>query len=321
MYYSRLKGGYQELKMSKSGITSIGVIGLGTMGSGIAQVAAQSGFTTTAYDVSEQALARGTGIITKSLDRLAASYEKSAGEKGISRETRDIALGRLNTTTDLNALVDCDIIIEAAIEKADVKEALFRQLAGLGYTGLLASNTSSISITRLGAAFGTPERFIGMHFMNPVPMQQGVEIIRGLLTSDETYSTIINLCHDLGKTEIPAEDKAGFGINRMWIPFVNEAVRVVEEGVMAPDEVDKCTLCLGHKMGPLTTADYVGLDVILFICDVLAAEFGSAYIASPLLKRLVEAGQLGVKTGAGFYIWSDGKPGDVNPAVRRYRVK
>jgi 3-hydroxybutyryl-CoA dehydrogenase len=311
----------KEQAMSSSGIHKVGVIGLGTMGSGIAQVAAQSGFDTLAYDISDAALKRGTSIISKSLDRLVASFEKSAGQKGISAESRDVALGRLSTTTDLARLLDRDIIIEAALEKPDVKEALFCKLAELGYNGLMVSNTSSISITRLAAAYGKPELFMGMHFMNPVPLQQGVEIIRGLLTSDATYDAVVELCHAMDKVEIPAEDKAGFGINRMWIPFVNEAVRVVEEGVMAPNEADKCTLCLGHKMGPLTTADYVGLDVVLFICDVLAAEFGTAYMASPLLRRLVEAGQLGVKSGIGFYVWQDGKPVAVNPAVQRYRVK
>ena len=307
--------------MGKSGIERIGVIGIGTMGSGIAQVCAQCGFDTVVYDIGETVLDRGLGIIKKSLERLVASFDKSGGEKGISAEARDTALSRLRTVLSLSDLLDRDLIIEAAVEKADVKEELYQRLAGLGYDRLLVSNTSSISITRLAAAYGKPELFMGMHFMNPVAMQQGVEVIRGLLTSDETYKTIVALCHDLGKTEIPAEDKAGFGINRMWIPFVNEAVRVVEEGVMAPDEADKCTLCLGHRMGPLTTADYVGLDVILFICDVLVAEFGSAYRASPLLKRLVEAGQLGAKTGVGFYVWQDGKPVDVNPAVKRYRIK
>ncbi|MCH7472713.1 3-hydroxybutyryl-CoA dehydrogenase [bacterium] len=307
--------------MGESGLSKIGVIGIGAMGSGIAQVAAQGGFTTVVVDLSQEALERGMGVINKSLDRLVASYEKSGGEKGISAENRDVALGRLTTTTELKDLLDCGIIIEAIVEKAGVKEEVFRDLAGLGYDKLLASNTSSISITRLAAACAQPEKFMGMHFMNPVPLQRGVEIIRGLMTSDETYNTIAALCHDLGKVEIPAEDKAGFGINRMWIPFVNEAVRVVEEGVMAPDEADKCTLCLGHKMGPLTTADFVGLDVILFVCNVLEQEFGSAYKASPLLKRLVEAGQLGAKSGMGFYKWEAGKPAGVNPAVQRYRVK
>jgi 3-hydroxybutyryl-CoA dehydrogenase len=158
--------------------------------------------------------------------------------------------------------------------------------------------------------------------MNPVPIQPGVEIIRGLLTSDETHRRVVALTHELGKTDIPAEDKAGFGVNRMWVPFVNEAVRVVEEGVMTPDEADRATqLCLAHKMGPLMTADFVGLDVVLFICEVLREEFGSAYTASPLLKRLVEAGQLGAKSGAGFYLWEGGRSVGMNPAVLRYRTK
>jgi 3-hydroxybutyryl-CoA dehydrogenase len=162
---------------------------------------------------------------------------------------------------------------------------------------------------------------MGMHFMNPVPMQKGVEIIRGLATSDATYDTVVALCHDMGKIEIPAEDKAGFAINRMFVPFVNEAIRVVEEGIAAVDDVDKCTYCLGHKMGPLMTADYVGLDTMLFICEVIEEEFGSFYKPSPLLKRLVESGQLGAKTGSGFYTWEKYKAVGVNPDVARYRIK
>ena len=185
-------------------------------------------------------------------------------------------------------------------ERPELKEKINRKLAELGYDKILVSNTSGISITRLGAAYGKPEKFMGMHFMNPVPMQKGVEIIRGLATSDETYETVVALCHDLGKIEIAAEDKAGFAINRMFVPFVNEAIRVVEEGIASVDDVDKCTYCLGHKMGPLMTADYVGLDTMLFICEVLEEELGSFYKPSPLLKRLVESGQLGAKTGSGF---------------------
>jgi 3-hydroxybutyryl-CoA dehydrogenase len=157
--------------------------------------------------------------------------------------------------------------------------------------------------------------------MNPVPMQIGVEIIRGLGTSDETYDTVVKLAHDMGKVEIPAEDKAGFAINRMWVPFVNEAIRIVEEGIANVEDVDKCTLCLAHRMGPLMTADYVGLDTMLFICDVLEEEFGSSYKASPLLKRLVESGNLGQKSGMGFYKWDGFKADGVNPDVTRYRIK
>lgn len=303
-----------------SGLRRIGVVGIGTMGSGIAQVCATSGFQTVVVDSNADSLKRGTGNINASLERLVVSYEKTAGERGISREDRDSAAQRLKISPELSDLLNCDLVIEAIVEQYEAKAELYGKLAALGYSGMLASNTSSISITRLAGAYGRPEQFMGMHFMNPVPLQVGVEIIRGLLTSDATAATITALCRDLGKVEIPAEDKAGFGINRMWVPFVNEACRVVEEGVMSPDEADKCTLCLGHKMGPLTTADYVGLDVIAFVCDVLEAEFGSAYKASPLLRRLVEAGQLGVKSGRGFYEWEDGKPARVNPAVARYRI-
>jgi 3-hydroxybutyryl-CoA dehydrogenase len=307
--------------MSESGLGSIGVIGIGIMGSGITQVAAQSGFSTVVADINEEVLQRGMDTIHRSLDRLVKAYETSGGEKGISADARKETLARLSGSTTLEGLMGCDLIIEAAPEIPELKERINRDLAGLGYDKILATNTSGISITRLAATFGKPERFMGMHFMNPVPMQKGVEIIRGLQTADETYDTIVALCHDLGKIEIPAEDKAGFAINRMWVPFVNEAVRVVEEGIASVDDVDKCTLCLGHKMGPLMTADFVGLDTMLFIANVLENELGSAYRASPLLKRLVESGQLGAKTGRGFYVWEQFKAAGVNPDVARYRIK
>jgi len=307
--------------MSKSGLKKIGVIGVGTMGNGIAQVAAQSGFETIIMDVDASILERGVGTIARSLDRLVKAFEKSGGEKGITGEAKEEALGRLATTNNLGDLLDCDLIIEAVPEKPELKEKINRQLAELGYEKILCSNTSGISITRLGAAYGKPELFMGMHFMNPVPMQKGVEIIRGLGTSNTTYDTVVALCHDMDKIEIPAEDKAGFAINRMFVPFVNEAVRVVEEGIASVEDVDKCTYCLGHKMGPLMTADYVGLDTMLFICEVLEEEFGSFYKPSPLLKRLVESGQLGAKTGTGFYSWENYRAAGVNPDVARYRIK
>lgn len=307
--------------MAESGLSKIGVIGIGVMGNGITQVAAQSGFDTKVLDVNDDVLKRGMGIIEKNLDRMVAAYEKSEGAKGITAEQKAEALSRLTTTTKLSDLMDRDFIIEAAPELPHLKEGINRDIAKLGYDKLLVSNTSGISITRLAAAYGKPAQFMGMHFMNPVPMQQGVEIIRGLGTSDETYNTVVALCHDMGKIEIPAEDKAGFAINRMWVPFVNEAIRIVEEGVAAVEDVDKCTLCLGHRMGPLTTADFVGLDTMLFICNVLEEEFGSPYKASPLLKRLVESGQLGQKTGMGFYAWDGFKASGVNPDVARYRIK
>jgi 3-hydroxybutyryl-CoA dehydrogenase len=307
--------------MSESGLRKIGVIGIGTMGNGIAQVAAQSGFETVIMDVDASVLERGLGTIARSLDRLVKAFEKSGGEKGITAEAKEEAVGRLTTTSNVEDLLDCDLIIEAVPEKPELKEKINGQLAGLGYDKILCSNTSGISITRLGAAFGRPDLFMGMHFMNPVPMQKGVEIIRGLGTSDDTYATVVALCHDLGKIEIPAEDKAGFAINRMFVPFVNEAIRIVEEGIAGVEDVDKCTYCLGHKMGPLMTADYVGLDTMLFICEVIENEFGSFYKPSPLLKRLVESGQLGAKTGRGFYQWENYKAAGVNPDVARYRIR
>jgi 3-hydroxybutyryl-CoA dehydrogenase len=279
--------------MSESGLKKIGVIGIGTMGNGIAQVAAQSGFDVVVMDVDSSVLDRGLEAISRSLDRLVKAFEKSGGEKGITGEAKDEALGRVKTTSSLDDLLDCDLIIEAVPEKPELKEKINRELAEKGYDKILVSNTSGISITRLGAAYGKPDQFMGMHFMNPVPMQK----------------------------EIPAEDKAGFAINRMFVPFVNEAIRVVEEGIAAVDDVDKCTYCLGHKMGPLMTADYVGLDTMLFICQVIEEEFGSFYKPSPLLKRLVESGQLGAKTGSGFYQWEKFKAVGVNPDVARYRIK
>jgi len=307
--------------MSTSGLRKIGVIGIGTMGNGIAQVAAQSGFDTIVMDISDDLLERGMAAIAKSLERLVKAFAKSEGAKGIDAAARDAALARLSTTTKHEDLLGCDLIIEAVPERPELKEQINHRLAALGYDKLLVSNTSGISITRLAAAYGRPELYMGMHFMNPVPMQKGVEIIRGLATSDDTYATVVALCHDLGKIEIAAEDKAGFAINRMWVPFVNEAIRVVEEGIAAVDDVDKCTLCLGHKMGPLMTADFVGLDTMLFIARVLEEELGSAYRPSPLLKRLVESGQLGAKTGRGFYAWEGYKATGVNPDVARYRIK
>jgi 3-hydroxybutyryl-CoA dehydrogenase len=307
--------------MSASGVKKVGVVGIGLMGSGIAQVAATYGYETIVTDTSDEVVKRGMTRIQDSLAKLVSSYERSKGQRGMSPHQKDATLGKLRGTPDLKQLLECDLVIEAVTENYDVKADVYHRLVQLGYSHLLASNTSSISITHLAANYSRPEKFMGMHFMNPVPIQPGVEVIRGLLTSDETARICTAFVEGIGKVPIPAEDKAGFGINRMFVPYLNEAVRVIEEGIMSVEDADKTTLCLGHKMGPLTTLDYVGLDTALAVAEVLEAELGSAYKPSPLLKRLVQAGCYGMKNGKGFYLYEEGKPPAVNPAVARYRIK
>jgi len=289
------------------------------MGSGIAQVAVTSGFDVVVVDVSAEIVNRGMERIKESLRRLVDSYEKSKGAKGIAAQQMDQALGRLKIATQREILLDRDIVIEAIVENEPAKKEAIAALDQLGYRGVFVSNTSSISITRLATAYSHPEQFMGMHFMNPVPVQPGCELIRGFLTSDETWSRVTALCRELGKEPIFAEDKAGFGINRMFIPFLIEAVKVIEEGVMSCEDADKTSLCLGHKMGPITSLDYVGLDTTLAIADVLDKELGPAYKAPDLLRKLVAAGFCGVKNDKGFYLWEQGKKIGVNPAVARYR--
>jgi 3-hydroxybutyryl-CoA dehydrogenase len=307
--------------MGASGIHKIGVVGIGLMGSGIAQVAATHDFDTLVTDTSAEVVKRGMSRIEDSLAKLTASYQRSNGQRGMAPKQKDATMARLRGTAELQELLVCDLIIEAVTENYAVKASLYDHLVHIGYRNLLASNTSSISITHLASNYAHPERFMGMHFMNPVPIQPGVEVIRGLLTSDATARTCTAVVEELGKTPIPAEDKAGFGINRMFVPYLNEAVKVIEEGIMSVEDADKTTLCLGHKMGPLTTLDYVGLDTAMAVAEVLEAELGAAYKPAPLLKRLVQAGCYGMKNGRGFYLYEDGKPAVVNPAVARYRMK
>jgi 3-hydroxybutyryl-CoA dehydrogenase len=271
--------------------------------------------------MSDEVVKRGMERIEDSLSKLVASYERSKGQRGMASAQRDATLARLRGTSNLQELLNCDLIIEAVTENYGVKAALYEQLVRLGYRRLLASNTSSISITHLASNYPQPEKFMGMHFMNPVPLQPGVEVIRGLLTSDDTARTCTAVAEEIGKVPIPAEDKAGFGINRMFVPYLNEAVKVIEEGIMSVEDADKTTLCLGHKMGPLTTLDYVGLDTAMAVAEVLEAELGAAYKPAPLLKRLVQAGCYGMKNGKGFYLYEEGKPPVVNPAVARYRMQ
>jgi len=302
-----------------SGVHKVGVIGIGLMGGGIAQVSATQGFDTVVIDVSSDIVQRGMERIRGSLERLVESHEKSGGAKGISPEKKENAISRLRASTDRKVLLDRDIIIEAIVENEEAKKETISVLAQMGYGDLFVSNTSSISITRLACAYSCPEKFMGMHFMNPVPVQPGCELIRGFLTSDETWRIVAAFCRELGKEPIFAEDKAGFGINRMFVPFLLEAIKVVEEGIMSCEDADKTTLCLGHKMGPIATLDYVGLDTTLHIAEVLERELGPYYKAPDLLRKLVVAGFYGIKNGRGFYLWDKGKKVGVNPAVERYR--
>jgi len=304
-----------------SGIRKVGVLGIGLMGGGIAQVTATKNFDTVVVDLSAEIIGKGVERIRDSLRRLVESYQKTGGKSGIPPDEEQKIIARIKPSTDRHDLLDCDILIEAVVEEEAAKKTLISSLSKMGYRKLLVSNTSSISITRLGSSYPLPEQFMGMHFMNPVPVQPGCELIRGFLTAEETFQTVIEFCRELGKEPILAEDKAGFGINRMFVPFLNEAVKVVEEGIMSCEDADKTTLCLGQKMGPITTLDYVGLDTTLAIAQVLERELGPGYKPSDLLCKLVAAGFHGIKNGRGFYLWEQGKKVGVNPAVQRYQRK
>jgi 3-hydroxybutyryl-CoA dehydrogenase len=278
-------------------IKTIGVVGAGTMGSGIAQVFAQAGFAVRIIDIADPLLDRARRGIEKSLDTFVSKGKLSSGD-------RDAALGRLTTATTLDRLVESDYIVEAIVEEAEAKRTLFTSLDAIAKPEvILASNTSSISITVLGAATKRPDRVLGMHFMNPVPLMTLVEMIRGQATSDESMRIGSELCRRLGKTPVEAADFPGFIANRILMPMINEAIYAVMEGVGTPEAIDTVMkLGMNHPMGPLTLADFIGLDVCLAILEVLHDGFGDPkYRACPLLRRMVAAGQLGRKSGKGFY--------------------
>lgn len=276
----------------------IGVVGAGTMGQGIAQVVVASGFTVRLYDVADEQLIRAQTAIDKGLGKLVAKEK-------ISEADRRDALARLSTTTALEALSDCSIIIEAAPEQPALKEKLFRDLSHLSHDAILASNTSSLSLTRLAAVCERPERVVGMHFFNPVPVLKLVEVIRAEQTSDATVARIEALTKALGKTAVPIGDAPGFAVNRLLVPMINEAAFIVQEGTATPEAIDEAMkLGAAHPMGPLALADLIGLDVCLAIMEVLQEGFGDPkYRPCPLLKRMVDAGYLGRKSGRGFHIY------------------
>lgn len=275
----------------------IGIVGSGTMGNGIAQVAARAGYRVVMRDVKDEFLQRGMQAIDKSLQRDVDKQRLSPEEKGS-------IVKRITITTEVEALSAASFVIEAVTENLDVKTKVFKLLDRITPPEtILASNTSSISITRLGAATGRPDKVIGMHFMNPVPVMKLVEVIRGIATSNETYDKVRGFTDKLGKTALDCNDSPGFVSNRVLMPMINEAVFTLYEGVATRESIDGIMkLGMNHPMGPLALADFIGLDVCLAILDVLYDGFGDPkYRACPLLKRYVDAGWLGRKTGRGFY--------------------
>ena len=278
-------------------IERVGVIGAGTMGNGIAHVFARSGYQVMLCDVEQRFLDRGMANITKNLERELAKNK-------IAEAQKSEALKRIEGTVDRNRLSACDLIVEAASEKLEIKSELFRDLDRICRPEvILASNTSSISITKLGAVTKRPEKVIGMHFFNPVPVMKLVEIVRGLATSDETFQTVRELAVKLEKTPVEVNDAPGFVSNRVLMPLLNEAMYTVMEGVATPEAIDEVfKLGMNHPMGPLTLADFIGLDVCLDIMRVLHNGLGDPkYRPCPLLVKMVDAGWLGKKSGRGFY--------------------
>ncbi len=287
--------------MKLEDIKTIGVCGAGTMGSGIAQVAAASGFNVILRDISDEALERGMNIIKKSLGRIV--------KKGkMTQEEADAVLGRIKTTKNLEDLKDADYVIEAVFEKMELKKEIFGELDRITRPDVvLATNTSSLSITEIAASTGRPDKVVGMHFFNPVPVLPLVEIVKGLTTSDETVELAYQLAKKMGKSPIKTKDQPGFIVNRILVPYMNEAAWAYMEGVGTVEEIDQA-MKLGANMpiGPLALIDLVGVDITLDVLEVLYREFGDPkFRPAPILRQMVRAGHLGRKTGKGFYTYED----------------
>lgn len=282
-------------------VSNIGVIGAGTMGAGIAQVAAVAGYHVALIDTTDELVQRGR-------DRIAAGIQRLVDKNTITEDERKIALDRVTGSVEMQALRDADLVIEAVIESLDTKQAVFAEVDRVVTDqAILASNTSSISITALAAGVTNAQRFAGMHFFNPVPVLKLVEVVRGLQTDDATVTTIHDVAQKMGKTPITVADVPGFAANRILIPMINEAIFVVGDGVASATDVDEVMkLGASHPMGPLALADLIGLDVCLHIMEVLHKDFGDdKYRPSPLLRQMVAAGKLGRKSGEGFHQYED----------------
>jgi 3-hydroxybutyryl-CoA dehydrogenase len=285
-------------------IKKVGVLGCGLMGSGIAQTCAQAGYDTVVREVEQQFLDKGFQGIEKSLGRFVEKGTMSAAD-------RDACVGRMKGTTSLDDLADCDIVIEAIIENAQLKKDTYAQLDKIVKPeALFASNTSSLTITELSMATARPKQFVGLHFFNPVPLMKLVEVVRTILTSDAAFDSAFEFAKSLGKQPVACKDNSGFIVNRLLVPYLLDAIRAYEEGVGSIEDIDKAMqLGCGYPMGPFTLLDFVGLDTTYYITDVMFEEYREKRFAAPaLLRKMVLAGRYGKKSGAGFYDHSSGKP-------------